>query len=191
MAKIPKQEFELAAEGTHNAVCCAFIDLGTQTVLNFTTKEEEEKRQCVIAFHLVNEKTKTGKNVTVRQTYTYTQSTNGNLFKVLQSWLGIKNANDIEVDTLVGKSAMVTVAHSENGQYANIKAVTGLAKGVKPFKSNEPQICVLLTPEDFDAGAFNELSEKMQGKIADTKEYLAASSPKKKTVAAKTVSKKK
>lgn len=191
MAKIPQPEFELASEGTHNAVCCAFIDLGTQTVLNFTSKEEEEKRQCVIAFHLVNEKTSKGKNVTVRQTYTYTTSPKGNLFKVLQSWLGIKNANEIEVETLVGKQALVTVKHNDSGQYANIVAVTSPPKGTKPFKSNEPQTCVILTPEDFDAGAFNELSEKMQGKIADTKEYLAASSPKKKTVAAKTVSKKK
>lgn len=190
MAKTPKQEFELAPEGTHKAVCCAFIDLGTQTVQDYVTKEDVEKRQCVIAFHLIDEKTSKGKNITVRQTYSYTRSTNGNYYKTLQSWLGIKDLEEVNVDELPGKSAMVTVQHSENGSFANIKAVTGLPKGTKPFKSNEPQICVILTAEDFSAEDFNELTEKMQGKIADTKEYLAASSPKKKAVA-KTVSKKK
>jgi hypothetical protein len=180
MAKIPTKQWELAPEGAHNAVCCGFIDLGTQTVKNWKTKEDEEKRQCVVIFHLVNEKTKDNKNVTARQTYTYTRSENGNFFKMLQSWLGVKSPSDVEVDKLVGKSGVVSIQHNDDGTYANIVTVTGLPKNTKPFKSNEPQVCVILTDEDFDPAQFNELSEKMQAKIADTVEYLAVSSPKKK-----------
>jgi len=177
MAKIPKPEWELAPEGVHNAVCCKFIDLGTQ--LTTFKEEEKEVRQCRVYFHLVDEKTSKGDNVVVFQKFTYSASPNSNFAKTLKAWLMVKDPANFDPSDLIGKPASITIEH--NNGYANITNISGLAKGVKPKKSNEPSYCLFLTPEDFDANVFNELPEKTQGLIADTKEYLLATTAKKKT----------
>lgn len=181
MAKIPKTQWELAPEGTHNAECIQFIDMGTQKT-TFNGKEGEA-RQCRLYFHLVDEKTKDGKNVVIFQKYTYSPSPKGNLMKMLKAWLGVKDSN-FDMDDIIGKPALVTVQHSDNGDYANVVNVAALTKGAKISKSKEPHYSLHLNVDDFDANVFNELPEGLQGKIADTKEYLEASAtkPKKKKV---------
>lgn len=189
MAKIPKTKWELAPEGTHNAVCIKFIDLGTQDV---TFKgETKESRLCRIYFDLVDCKTKTGENVVIFQKYTYSASAQGNLSKDLRSWLGVKNAGDFDLATIIGKPALVKVEHSENGEYANIKGIMELPKGVKVKKSTEEQYALFLTPEDFDANVFNELPEKLQATIMDSKtEYAECTAVKTKKKAVTTPAKK-
>lgn len=185
MPQIPQTKWELAPEGTHVAIGAKFIDLGTQTVKAFKEGEEDkEVRQCLVVWDLPNEKTSTGANVTVRKKYTYGTSSNGNFFKDICAWFGLKSLAGFDVDSIIGKPAMVTVQHSDNGNYANVKSVTSVPKGTKVPKSTEPQYALHLTPEDFDPAVFNELSENMQGIIANTKEYLECSSPKKKSAKA-------
>lgn len=175
MAKIPKTAWELAPEGTHNAECIQFVDMGTQKT-NFNGKEGEA-RQCRIYFHLVDEKTKDGKNVVIFQKYTYSPSPKSNLMKTLKAWLNVKDSN-FDMDEVIGKPALVTVQHSDTGEYANVVNVAALTKGAKISKSKEPHYSLHLNPEDFDANVFNELPEGLQGKIADTVEYLEASAVK-------------
>lgn len=177
MAKIPKTKFEVAPEGTHNAICVRFVDMGTQKQ---TFKgEEKESRICRIYFDLVDEKTATGNNMCVFQKYTYSPSANGNLMKMLKGWLKIKSP-DFDMDEVLGKPALVTITHSESGEYANITAVVDVPKNTKVRKSTETIYSLHLTPEDFDVDSFNELPSHLQGIIADSPEYLEATSAKKK-----------
>lgn len=182
MPKIPQTKFENAPEGVHSAICTRFIDQGTQKV-SFKGKESES-RQCRISFDLVDEKTKDGKNMVASQRMTYSGSAKSKLAKMLKAWLNV-DASNFDMDGVLGKPALVTITHSEDGQYANITAVTGVPKNTKVKKSTEEIFSLHLTPEDFNADAFNELSENMQGIIADSPEYLEATATKKKAPAKK------
>lgn len=179
MPKIPVKPRELAPEGTHNAICFLVADLGTQT--SSYDGKESEQREIQIAFDLVDEKTKEGKNMCVYKKVTYSGSPKANLTKIIKTWFN-KEAKDFDMASALGAPAMITIAHSEKG-YANIVSIAAPPKGVKVKKSTEPQISFFL--DEFDASEYNELPEWLKGKIADSPEYLEASAPKKKTPAKK------
>lgn len=169
MPQIPKTKWELAPEGTHPARCIGFLDLGTHSQ---TFKDKtEDKRLCRIYWHLIGLKTKTGANVVIFQKYTYSPSANGNLMKILRSWLNVKDSK-FDLAELIGKPAQVKVEHSENGDFANVVAVMECPKALKVKESDEDTHLLFLTPEDFDINEFNELPENTQGFIMDSPEYL-------------------
>lgn len=194
MSAIPKGSGarELTPEGVHNANCVQVIDLGTQTV---TFKgEERQSRQVQLAFELADEKTSEGNAFVSYRKYTYSSSPKSNLMKDLRAWLGKdKVTGDFEMDTLLGKPAMITIEHSETerGTFANITNIGGLAKGMKPKKPTEP-LRSLYLDESFDSATFEELPEFLKEKIMVTKEYEefgADAKPAKKVAAKKGVKK--
>lgn len=175
MSRIPKSSGrELAPEGTHNAVCVAVVDLGTQP-----SEQWGDKRKVQLAFELVDEKTSKGEAMVVYRQYTFSPSPKGNLIKDLRAWQG-KDAvkEDFDMDELLGKPASVTVEHNdtERGIFANISNIGSLPKGVKVKKPTEP-LRSLYLDDSFDQDAFDELPDFLKEKIMVTKEYAEISKP--------------
>lgn len=176
---------ELAPSGSHNAVCIQVIDLGTQPS---RTEGWDDQRKCQLAFQLVDESTTDGKAIVVYKEYTYSSGSKSKLSKDIKAWLSLKDLNDFEMDTLLGKSCIVTVTHNEsksNGNtYANVTNISGLTKGAKVRKHTEPLISLYLD-ETFDQETFDNLPEFMRNKISGTPEYAEIFAAAKKTSAKK------
>lgn len=173
--RIPKSSGrELAPEGVHNAVLVQFIDLGTQPSNN---PDWEAKRQCQLAFELVDQKTKDGRAIVEYKQYTYSDSSKGNFMKDLKAWLGIKDGN-FDMDEALGKPAMITIQHkvTEKGTFANITNVGGVPKGLKVRKPTEP-LRSLYLDSGFDEETFAALPQHIQNKIASSPEYVEVQTP--------------
>jgi hypothetical protein len=179
MGKIPKVG-ELAPQGEHKAKCVYVIDEGTQPPPASQPDWEPARKVC-IGFELQGVKKKDGKPFYVNTVMTFTMSKRGNLGTFLKGWLGAvaKKLDDFDMDTCLGKDALVEVVHK--GGYANITDVSP-AKGkhapsvMKPFS-------FYLTPEEFDESVLNDTSkiwEKMKERIAASPEYDELKAPKKK-----------
>lgn len=183
--RIPKSSGrELAPEGVHNAVLVQFIDLGTQPSNN---PDWEAKRQCQLAFELVDEKTKDGRAIVEYKQYTYSDSTKGNFMKDLKAWLGIKDGN-FDMDEALGKPANITVQHkvTEKGTFANITNISAVpAKDAKRVRKPTEPLRSLYLDEAFDEETFAALPQHIQNKIATSPEYVEVQAPRQKKVVKK------
>lgn len=186
MAKIPMAPRELAPEGNgQDAVCLGIVDLGTQPATN---PAWDDARKCLIVFELVNSKRKNGKPFDVTKNVTFTMSQNGKLAEILEAWLGIspKELRKFDPDDLKGKPALLNIKHSEDGNFANIIAISAPPAKHKMKKASMPTYSLYLD-ETFDQDVFDGLSEGLKNKIAASPEYAAVMSGKfkKKPVPAK------
>lgn len=164
--KIPKSKGEMCPEGVHKAVCVYVVDMGTQEPSN---PKFSAARKVRVGFELQGIRKKSGDPFLLFQSYTFSSNPKANLMKDLKAWLGIKD-KDVDMDELLGKGAMVTVSHSEDGQYANVTNITGLPKGVKLAKP-ETKPYSLYLDETFDADVYNELPDSFKERIAASPEY--------------------
>jgi hypothetical protein len=175
MSGLPKggKARELPNEDTHNAVCIQIIDLGTQP-----SPQWGDKRKCQLAFELVDEQTSEGKSMVVYKQYTFTDSDKGSLMKDLKAW-GVKVGEDFDMDSLLGRGAMVTTENkeTEKGTFANITNVAGVPKGHKVKKATEPYRSLYLD-DNFDQEIFDALPEFLRNKIAGSPEYAQITAPK-------------
>ena len=176
MSKIPKSKRELAPEGVHKAVCVHVIDLGTQ---EFQIKgKTQSSRKVSVGFELLGKKRTDGNVHVIATRYTFSNSPKSNLMKDLKAWLGIKT-NDFEMDNLLGKGALITVTHTDDGDYANVTNVSGLPDKGKLPKPETPLTSFYL--DDFDKDTFDGLEDYFKEKIAMSPEYDDVAAPKSKT----------
>lgn len=180
MAKIPKTVGELAPEGEHKAKCVYVIDEGTQPP-PASKPDWGDARKVAIGFELLGTKKKDGKPFIVNTVMTFTMSKKGNLVAFLKQWLGAlaKNAETFDMDTCLGKDALVEVIH-KNG-YANLSDVSP-AKGKYGNSVTKPY-SLYLNSDDFDEDVFNDntkIWDKMKERIAASPEYDELVAPKKK-----------
>jgi hypothetical protein len=113
------------------------------------------------------------------KTMTASFSKNSKLRKFIDSWTAHKMSDaemkDFDTAILLGKAAMITVLLSEDGQYSNIDAVTGLPKGVPvPQTSTVP---VEFDMDAWDDDKFKALPEWVQDKITDSPTYAKLHAP--------------
>lgn len=183
--KIPKgkqKERELPEAGTHNAVCISIIDFGTHPG---SATYPDEKRLVNIGFQLVDEQTSEGKAMCVYRQFTFSSHAKSKLMGFVIPWLGLKEKDleDFDMDTMLGKPALVTVKITENdkGEYANIDNISALPKGAaKIKKATEPIKSFYLDEEEpFNKDTFDDLPEWMRNKIASSPEYAIVTAPKK------------
>lgn len=168
----------LPPEGTHVARCYGMLQIGT--VLQKGSFGEKKKNLILVMWELCNEmhEFKEGEGlkpfaVSKRYTLSFYQS---HLRKDLESWRGKQYSdedvkNGVDVVKLVGHPCMITVAHSEDGKYANVMAVTGMPKGITapPLFNKE----TVLTYNDFDWKLYESFSDKMKELIASSDEFKA------------------
>lgn len=181
--KIPEsQQFENPPVGSHIARCIGLIDLGTQQHKGFQGQPDWASRDVRISFELPNTKM-TGcynperKGVPFGVSLTVKQSLHpsAKLRKLLKGWRGREFTKEeiaaFDLKTILGKPCMVSLV--ENGDYVNIDSIAAIPSGTKLPKQINPTTYFSLDPEEFDAKAFSQLSEKTQAKVKSSPEYQA------------------
>lgn len=149
--------FELPPEGTHIARCYQVIDLGEQQT------SFGPKRKILVNFELPNELMADGRPFSVGNRYTPSLNEKAILRQHLESWRGKAftegELEGFDIFKVLGHPAMVSVVHSEsNGKnYANIKSVTALPRGMEcPPAVNK---FIAFNTEDYDKVELDLLPE--------------------------------
>ena len=168
---------QICPEGVHVARCYQIIDLGTsEQGGNFPGK----KRKIQFLFETPYELAVFNEDVGeqpfyVRSMYTLSMNEKAILRKDVQSWIGKtmddKEAARFNVFSLLGKPCMVNVVHTTKGEntYANIKAITPLAKGMTCPDAINPLVAFSASQPDMEV--FASLPEFIQDKIKESDEF--------------------
>lgn len=139
-----ERHFEPIPAGTHQMVCYAVIDEGTQTTeWQGQTKSNYKIR---IFWECPSERIeieKDGKPVSlprvISKEYTLSLGEKANLRKDLVAWRGRdftpQELEGFSLEDLVGANCLIQVVHKEKGDktYANIASIAKLMKGMKPI----------------------------------------------------------
>lgn len=166
-------DFELAPAGTHSARCVRIIDLGTQPG---SVQYPKPKHKVLFVLELPEETMDMdGEQVPFLVFHRYTMSLheNAGLRKDLENWRGRPFTADelmgFELKKVLGAPCMVTIQHSADGKYANVRGITSLPKGMKvPEPYHE---LVYYEIEDGPNNVFQGLSERLQDTIKKAPEW--------------------
>lgn len=170
-------DFKPIPEGNYIATCVRVIDLGTQMTTFKGT--DSLKRKVLIAWEVPDvmvEWEGESQPALVMSSYTASLHDKANLRQHLEAWRGRRFTDDelrgFDLKNVLGKGCQIQVLHSEDGAYANIKAIMALPKGTAAPEPVHDLINFDL--DEFSEGVFGLLSEKLQGKIAQSPEYKKA-----------------
>lgn len=163
-------DFELAPEGTQVGRCYQIIDLGT----HIDKKFGKPKHQVRLGFELPLQLMKDGKPFMVSKMYTLSHGDKSNLRADLESWYGKKfntaaldEAGGFDLEKVMSRTCLLTIVHSEDGKYANIKTISPLLEGLECPPQVNPSF--IFTLEEPDKG-FAQLSDGMRKFILDCEE---------------------
>lgn len=172
--------FTPAPTGNHRAVCFSVIDLGTQ--VEDYQGQTKRQRKVMLSWELADEMMEDDRPFIVSKFYTWSMNEKATLRKDLESWRGVPfTDSDLGHDgsfkprNLLGAPCLVNIIHKERrngGVGAAIASLARLPKGVdKPTARNAT---VFFDLDEFDAGVFEKLSDKMKEMIAKSPEYAEA-----------------
>lgn len=175
-------EFAQAPIGTHVARCFRLIDLGTQRD-EFQGKVNI-RNQVMISWELPDELMPDGehegKPFVVSKFYTNSLHEKATLRHHLEAWRGKEftpaEESQFDLQNILGAPCMLSVVHSETGK-AKVGAVMAMPKGQKCPPAINPTSAFWL--DEFDAEAFEKLSDGLKEIIKKSPEYQAAVSPRK------------
>jgi len=168
--------YEQPPAGTHTAICCAFIDLGTQP--NEYQGETKMQHQVVLRWELPGELMEDGRPFTIGQFYTWSMNEKAKLRQHLEAWrnapfkdedLGPKGA--FNTKNLLGKPCTLVVIHNEKGN-ARVASVGMKMKGVEAGDPVNEPIYVALTAVDFEPAQLDKLSDRFKEIVKRSPEYL-------------------
>lgn len=169
----PGTDFVPPPAGTHLAVCCRVIDLGTQ-MSNFQG-ESKLAHKVMISWELPDEKMEDGRPYTISKRYTFSSHEKASLRRDLESWRGAKFQPEeiakFDIKKLLGVPCLLGVLHnSTDGKtYANIASVMKPPKGTPaPAPTNSP---IYLSLAEFDQVVFDMLSDGLKDTIRKAPEY--------------------
>lgn len=162
-ATVTKSDYKKHPEGMFAARCYQVIDLGTHL------DERWGKRKHLV--RVVFETSETmgdGRPFTIGTRYTLSLHEKAQLRKDLESWFGkgFNAEGGFNMKDLIGKTCMLNIAHSADGEYANIRAINPLPKGMQA----EPPVN---EPLYYEIGVSDEATLAKLGK--KTRETIAAS----------------
>ena len=154
--------------GTHVAICCQVIDIGTQ----YSDFYKKSKYKVVIGWELPNIKNEKGEPHLLWERYTLSLHENARLRQHLESWRG-KSFTQTELDgfnlkNVLDKPCMISVTHSEDKQYANVQSVMGLPKGT-PIPTRHHSL-LLFDIDTFDQIIFDTFSDNLKKTIENSEE---------------------
>ena len=153
MLQAPKQQTErvLAPAGTQLATCVGLIQIGTVETEYMGEKKDVEKIR--LTFELPEElhefKDGDGKKpLVVSQGYTHSMGSKSNLRPIVEGILGValqdEEAYAFDIEELLGKSCLLTLAHRESktgNKYVFIQSTSPLMKSMtKPAQINESKL---------------------------------------------------
>lgn len=192
--KLPsaKGNYELAPEGTHRAICCEIIDLGTQAN-SYKGQAKTPVRKVRFAWGLLDENRADGSMFLVGQDYPYIMGPKANFQKMLLSWIpkkAIDAAGGVEkfdIKNLINKGALISVIHNETAEntYANLGTISAFVQGMEKAVplSSEETLYFSMDPDEFAADregmedAFERIPEWLQAKIKASPEWQQLHAP--------------
>lgn len=178
MLTAPVPQRVLPPEGTTIARLIGIIHIGTY--------EDTYKGDPIITnkvrftFELPNEthvfkEGEGAKPFSISQDYTLSMSSKANLRKFVQGIVGNltdEEANTFNIESLLGKACLITIAHrttNKGSNYATITNASPLMKGMTcPPAVNELK---MLTYDNWDEAYFNSLPDFIKDKMKTTVEY--------------------
>lgn len=128
-------DYAPAPAGTHPAVCCDVVDLGTLEV-TFGGKTKSQHKVNIV--WQIEELREDGKAFTVRKRYTLSLHEKSSLRKDLESWRGKaftkEELEGFDLEVLIGVGCMVNVIHAPKkdggSPWANVTGVMKAPKGM-------------------------------------------------------------
>ncbi len=128
------KEFEKHPIGTVTTVCTKVLDLGT----HWNEKKDKNERKCRIDFEsteLMKSGDFEGKPFLLINNFNFSMYQNSALCKFIEAWLGRKfvdqaEADNFDLDSLLGKTALCNVIHSDDGKWVNIGSVMPVPGGM-------------------------------------------------------------
>lgn len=169
------KEYKQVPAGSHIARIFQLIDLGVQTSTFYKDNEGNDKKQhkIMLTFEIPSQKLDDGTPMVISKEFTLSMSPKANLRKFIQDMLGIKlsdtEATDFDLETLIGKTAIVSVAHipstkDANKKYANVTSAMPLMDGMTAHEAvNKP---LVFSTGEFNQEIYNLIPEWIQKKIA-------------------------
>lgn len=164
--------------GTHVARCYQIIHIGT--VPDTYQGQERLVDKVRLVFELPLETADFGKGqqpFSIGRDFTLSMHEKSGLRAFIQSWLGESlsdsDAAKFNVETMIGKEAMVSVMHrtANTGRtYADLKAASPLVKGMTCPPQVNASFVLDYDSEDFDL-RFQMLPEWLQNKVSSSKEF--------------------
>ena len=176
----PRSTFkaDLPKEGAYQAICKHVVELGTQKSNNPKFKDAN---RILFLYEIpsLQRKGEDGKKYPSYRTIDMGYSPKAkNLAAWMEDWLDVTDISKYDFADAVGERATITIKHSDNGKYANIKKIAP-GKGKSGGNGLMEEISVFLD-DTFDEDAFNALPQWIQSKIIDSPEYDEVSTPRKK-----------
>jgi hypothetical protein len=122
--------FELPPTGTQDAVCVAWLDLGSHKNRFFGQGENDREflRKLVLAFELIGVTNSGGEPCVISEVMTKSLAKNSTLAGRLSSW-GLKlDGRRLALNQLLGRPALLSIAHKTNKEgreFAVIQSIQG------------------------------------------------------------------
>jgi len=176
--------YEPIEAGNHVARCIQVIDLGTHSEKSFESDEYKLNHKIRITWELPNEiiewedketKEKKTRTQLISREFKASLHENAGLRKMLASWRGRdfteEELKGFSLQKLLNVACMLNITHTEKDgkKYANITAVTPLAKGTTaPDLISE---LVFFDLDEWNQTKFDSLPEFLQEKIKVSTEY--------------------
>lgn len=174
---------QLPSAGSHLAVCCIVIHMGSQP---YEWEDEKGVRtQLQLGFELKDQYRDNGSPFfPIRRTYSFSMHPNSHLRSDLKGWLGRDlgpaDLSSFEFDRLIGRTAMLGLIHNpgRNGRtYANISSILKVPHGT-PETMDLESAAVVLNPFEFNPQLFAAQPDWLRVKLLAAEEYrLAISAP--------------
>lgn len=188
--------YEPAPAGTHVARVFKFMNLGTRfqeykgerkaypdTLINFSLELPNEINKFTYVDKETNEEVEVEKPFAISREFTLSMGKRSNLRPFVEGIIGValtdQEAYAFDVESLVGMTCLVTIAHkkSPDGErtYANIVSTSPLVKGMQaPEAVNEPTIQDV---NDMSKEQIELLPEWLRDKMIISDEYKARFDP--------------
>ena len=175
-----KSDRELIPAGPQIAICSMIVDLGKQEVQKYMCPGQfDHKYKVSISWdfpkHRIQIEKEDGTKLDLPRrksnTYTFSYGKKSNLGKMLKSWTGSLPASDFDLSEMLGKPALVTIAHEKgkDGEtvYDNISAVTPMMDGMEAPVAENPLVSYEIHRDKMDIpdGVPNWLIEKIQSSV--------------------------
>lgn len=172
-----KNTYTPTPAGTHVATCIKVLDLGTQSVE--WQGEVKHQRKVMLIWELPHEAMADGRPYTHSQRYTLSSSEKATLRKHLEGWRGKRfvdtdfGPGGFDIKNVLGKSCSLIVSHVIKGDkvYANTDGIGPVPRGMTVPPAVNPLVYLSLTPDGFDAAAFDGLSDGLKGVIMASPEF--------------------
>jgi len=165
------KDFVKAPAGTHLAICTLVADVGLQPGAGAFP---DPKIKVFFRFEIPSERISYEKDGTevegpqvIYHNYAASMNPKSNMRKGIESWRGAKftdaEAERFDIKNLLGKTCLLQIVHTPDGQYANVSNIMAPPKGTAKLKAEGK--LVYYGPDD--DSQFNDLPKFLQKKAVE------------------------